>query len=250
MPCVQTCRPEQPVQEHPAYMGQPSAAFANMADVQLLVEGRHLPVHSMILGANSTVFAEMFNEAVAQQADSRHHPEVPLPWDSLKDVSTALHYLYKGCTVWLASSLVISDPEDAVSLAKFAHKYEIEPLLQACQEHLVKNLKQYITGADKSLSCGAVMAHLIDVAETCEMRELLAHCELFMIKSDNSNLWSDQAMLSEQVSRQSLLRMLRALQAFRCDVVATKSGSMYYSGSSRSADHDVSVKQLMSWNRL
>ncbi|KAL3135629.1 BTB/POZ domain-containing protein 9, variant 2 [Trebouxia sp. C0009 RCD-2024] len=221
----------QPVQGHPQYMAQLSAAFANMADVKLLVEGQPLPAHSMILAANSKVFAEMFTKATAQQPDSSQQLEVPLPGDTLKDVSTALDYLYKGCTVWLATTLVIHVPEDAVSLAKFAHKYGVEPLLQACQDHLVKNLKQYIAGADKSVPTGTVMAHLIDVAETCEMRELLAHCELFMIKSNNSNLWTDHAMVSDQMSRHSLLRMLRALQAFRCDVEATKSGSMYYSGS-------------------
>ncbi|KAL3158793.1 BTB/POZ domain-containing protein 9 [Trebouxia sp. C0010 RCD-2024] len=217
-----------------------------MADVKLVVEGEHLPVHSMILGANSKVFAAMFNKATAEQPDSCHLLEVPLPGDSLRDVSTALRYMYKGCTVWLSSALVISGPDDAMSLAKFAHKYGIEPLLQACEDKLVEVLKR----SDKCLSNASTMVNLIDLAETCKTRELLAHCELFMIKSNNSNLWTDHATLSDQVSRLSLLRMLRALQAFRCDVEATNSGSMYYSGLNRSADHDVSVKQLMSWNKM
>lgn len=208
--CVQTCRREQPVQERFAYMGQPSPAFAKMADVMLVVEGRHLPVHSMILGANSNVFAEIFNKAIAQQPDSWHLLEVPLVGDSLSDVTTALSYLYQGCTVWLASTLVISTLEDAVSLARFAHKYGIEHLLQACQQHLVRILKLHIAGSDKSLSQSSDMAHLTDLAETCEMHELLAHCELVMIKSTDCNLWTDDAMLSEKVSRHSLLRMLRA----------------------------------------
>ena len=95
----------QPVQQHPPYMAQLSAAFANMANVKLLVEGQPLPAHSMILAANSKVFAEMFTKATAQQSDSNQKLEVPLPGDSLKDVSTALDYLYKGCTVWLATTL-------------------------------------------------------------------------------------------------------------------------------------------------
>lgn len=61
-------------------------------------------------------------------------------------------------------------------------------------------------------SCNAIV-QLTDLAETCSMRELLAHCELLMIKDKASDLWTDPAMLSNAVSRHSLLRMLRACQA-------------------------------------
>ena len=151
----------------------------------------------------------MFSEATAQQPDSKRPlTRVPLPGDILEAVPTALHYLYKGCTVWLASTLVISKIEEAVSLAKFAHKYEIEPLLQACQQYLVQELKTV-----QSNNAGHEAIQLADLAETCDMRELLGHCEFVMISSQDSNLWTDLAMLSDQVSRRSLLRMLRAFQS-------------------------------------
>ena len=82
-------------------------------------------MHSQILAVNSQVFAEMFSVAKGQQQDSSGRLEVPLPGDTYKDVSTALHYLYNGCTVWLASNLEISGAEDATSLARFAHNMRL-----------------------------------------------------------------------------------------------------------------------------
>lgn len=199
---------------HPEYMGQSTEAFASLADALLIVEGKKLPVHSTILAANSNVFAEMFVEATERHPISKHLLEVPLPGDSLKDVSTALQYLYKGCTVWLGGALVISGPDDAMSLAKFAHKYGIEPLLQACENSLVAAVGQISRGSrafeQESLGTIELMARVTDLAETCGMKELLGHCEFFMITSGDKSLWAHPALLSDQVSRHSLLTMLRA----------------------------------------
>ena len=137
-----------PALVHPEYMSKPTVAFASLADALLIVEGQKMPVHSTILAANSDVFAQMFVEATEQHPIFKHLMEVPLPGDSLKDVFTTLHYLYKGCTIWLASALEISGPEDAMSLAKFAHKYGIEPVLQACQEYLVAAVEHMSRAAD------------------------------------------------------------------------------------------------------
>ena len=136
----------------------------------------------------------------------------------LKDVHTALLYLYKGCTVWLASTLEVSGLWDAVSLARFAHKYEVEPLLQACEEYLVQTLQTMGRDGKDTVCVKArknidTLAILIDLAETCSMRKLLAHCELLMITIEDADLWTHPAMLSDAVSRHSLLRMLRAFQA-------------------------------------
>ena len=210
--------PVQPAGSKYSHMGRQPSVFAELADTCLIVGGTKLHVHSAILAANSKVFAEMFSEAKGQQQDFKHQLEVPLPGDVLGDVRTALQYLYKGCTVWLASTLEMSDPWDAVSLAKFAHKYEIEPLLQACEEYLVHTL-QFMGSDGKDSICFETghmieaMAIFIDLAETCSMRKLLAHCELLMIKAEDGDLWTHPAMLSDAVSKHSLLRMLRAFQA-------------------------------------
>lgn len=71
-----------------------SSAFAELADVDLVFEGTsRIAVHSQILAVNSKVFAEMFSELKlkGQQQDSGGLLEVPLPGDTYKEVSTALH---------------------------------------------------------------------------------------------------------------------------------------------------------------
>ena len=132
--------------------------------------------------------------------------------DKAKDVCTALQYLYQGCTVSIASALVIAAPRDAESLARFAHKYDIRPLLNPCEEFLVQQMQTTLSegiGAINTgraleddvkrsglLSSSAAVTHIVDLAETCGMNVLLAHCELFMMRSDDTSLWTDPAMLS------------------------------------------------------
>ena len=237
-----------------SHMGRQPSVFAELADTCLVVQGTKLSVHSAILAANSKVFAEMFCEAKGQQRDFAHQLEVPLPGDTLRDVRTALEYLYKGCTIWLAGDLEISGLRDATSLAAFAHKYEIEPLLQACEEYLVHRLQTMGSDSNNIIYFEAsshidAMAQMIDLAETCNMRKLLAHCELLMIKVTDGNLWTQPAMLSNAVSRHSLLRMLRAFQAG-----LNQGGSITkYTGQrqkNKPDAQDSAIATLMTWNQL
>ncbi|KAL3158794.1 hypothetical protein ABBQ32_011521 [Trebouxia sp. C0010 RCD-2024] len=191
-----------------------TVAFASLADAHLVIEGIRLPVHSTILAANSDILAQIFAEATAQHPTQRQL-EVPLPGDSLRDVSTALRYFYKGCTVWLANALEISEALNTISLAKFAHKYGIEPLLQACQDSLIiaVQLNPESAGSETlRTQYWTIMAQVVDVAETCGMWKRLAHCEFCIIANEHSDFWTHPAMLSDQVSKHSLLRMLRSFK--------------------------------------
>lgn len=44
------------------------------------------------------------------------------------------------------------------------------------------------------------------------MEELLAHCELFMLKLQDRNFWQHPALMSDRISKQCLLRLLRGAQ--------------------------------------
>ena len=224
-----------------SHMGHQPSVFVELADANLVVEGRQLIVHSAIVAANSKVFAEIFGEANGKQQDFSHQLEVPLPGDTFRDVHTALEYLYKRCTVCLASELEISGFTDAISLAKFAHKYEIEPIVQACEAYLTQRLKGSDNNKIPSNNVDA-MAQIIDLAETCNMRILLAHCELSMIKVEDSNLWTHPAMLSNAVSRHSLLRMLRAFQEGLHQPI-------FNTRQFQSRAYDIAVAKLMIWNK-
>lgn len=242
-----------------SHMGHQPSAFVELADTSLVVEGTQLSVHSAILAANSRVFAEMFSEAKGQQQYLTQQLEVQLPGDTFIDVYTALEYLYKGCTIWLASDFKISGFSDAMSLAKFAHKYEIVPLLQACEAYLVQRLQNMafdVIGIQLSPACSNIdaIARIIDLAETCNMKKLLAHCEFVMIKTGDRDLWSHPAMLSDAVSRHSLLRMLRAFQAgLNQEVIRPQTGwgeSQRRVTEENQHRKDTAIATLMAWNEL
>lgn len=243
------------------------AAFADMSDAILLVDGAKFPVHKAILAANSAVFAELFVTASAQQSYSLL--EVSLPGNTIWDVYTALKYLYKGCTLCTSSSPEIKSTDDAKALVLFAHKYGIQNLLDACECYLVELAKGDMSD-DGPVLClftnNNAIASWTELAGTCELDKLLADCELSMIKDMDLTLWCDLAMTSGKISRSSLFRMLRASQLF---IHNSKGGQAKYKGSQRervspgiyqprtftqclsaaAPDHHVDIATLMQWKR-
>ena len=179
--------------------GQNSADFQGLTDATLIVEKQQLPVHKAILAANSSTFGKMFRACPGEERCSVVRLD-----DSLLDVCTTLKYLYDGCTVHSASKL--KSIEDAYCVTKFAHKYDMKALLKQCEAYLVKQAA--IPGTLFSQPGATVRWTLL--AEKCEMRRLLAHCELCMAKKTDDSFWTDPAEKAMQLSSDSLLRMVRA----------------------------------------
>lgn len=179
-------------------------------DVILTAEGQEFPAHQFVLGVNSAVFAEFLSQARSSSSHPVDQLRIPLVDDAAKDVCTALTYFYRGCAVMSPSKPDLKSTEDAISLAKFAHKYDVTDLVRECESYLVAKA-QINSGSAMFTNVPATMS-LLFLAETCRMDELLAHCELFMIKSQDKNFWQNPALLSEGVSRQCLLRLLRGAQ--------------------------------------
>lgn len=179
-------------------------------DVILTAEGQEFPAHQFVLGVNSAVFAEFLSQARSSSSHSVDQLRIPLVDDAAKDVCTALTYFYRGCAVMSPSKPDLKSTEDAISLARFAHKYDVTDLVRECESYLVAKA-QVNSGSAMFTSVPATLSMLI-LAESCHMDELLAHCELFMIKSQDKNFWQNPALLSEGISRQCLLRLLRGAQ--------------------------------------
>lgn len=97
----------------------------------------------------------------------------------------------------------------AISLARFAHKYAVTALIAECESFLVK--AHTLNGAALFTTPEAVVSLLL-LAESCCMETLLAHCELFMIKQSDSSFWQHPALMSQRISRQCLLKLLRGAQ--------------------------------------
>lgn len=180
------------------------------ADVLLVAENEEFPAHSFLLAVNSVIFAEILSEARSSTNDPLQQLRLPLTDDSAKDVRIALTYFYMRCAVMSSSRLELQSVDDAISLARFAHKYAVTPLAAECESFLVVNA-QTLNGAALFTTPEAVVSLLL-LAESCCMETLLAHCELFMIKQSDSSFWQHPAFMSQRISQQCLLRLLRGAQ--------------------------------------
>lgn len=243
------------------YMEGLPESVASLTDAILKVDGTDLPVHRAILAINSPVFADLFAYALSRGSRGSRL-EIPLVGDEVPDVRTALEYLYKGCTICSSSALHFKSSDDAKSLVKFAHKYNIRSLVEACETYLVGCLQQ--TRHHDMFTSTEAMVEWTALAEECELNSFLAHCELFMMNDRDRNKWSHPAMTSDHISRRCLLRMLRGLQ------LQQKKSDDFINGlydklvqdpqaeqvqkalgciPDTRPDHSVSIAKLMDWNK-
>lgn len=253
------------------YMEGLPESVAALTDTILKVDGTDLPVHRAILAVNSPVFADLFAYALSRGSRSSRL-EIPLVGDEVLDVRTALEYLYKGCTVCSSSELHPKSSDDAKSLVKFAHKYNIRSLVQACETYLLACLHQ--RGPSDFFTSAEAIVEWTALAEECELATFLAHCELCMMhdRDRSKPLWSHPAMTSDHISRRCLLRMLRGLQLQQRkseDFITGLYDSMVQDSQAQSQteaqteqvqkalgcipdtrpDHSVSIAKLMDWNK-
>ena len=236
-------------------------SVAALSDTILKVDGTNLPVHRAILAINSPVFADLFAYALSRGSKTSRL-EIPLVRDEVLDVRKALEYLYKGCTICSSSELHLKSRDDAKSLVKFAHKYNIKSLVEACETYLVGCLQQ--TGQQNFFTSTEAIVEWTALAEECELHTFLAHCEFFMINDRDRNRWSHPSMASDHISRRCLLRMLRGLQLQQRksddfingfydklvgDPQAEEIHKTFGCIPDSRPDHSVSVAKLMDWNK-
>ena len=197
--------------EEQYFQGLPEQ-FARLADVTLVAEGVELRVHQAILAANSPFFGDIFLSALeGKQESSGSRLRCPLPGDKLDDVVTLLRYCYQCCTLFSSSKPCLGSAKDACSLARFAHKYDMQALLRECEAFLTVKAKAVET-SNNTLDITSIL-EWASLADGCGMTDLLAHCELIMAKTWGTSLWQDSRLTeADSISRSCLLRVLRAAQ--------------------------------------
>ena len=219
------------------YMDGVSAAFMDMADTVLIVNGVRLPIHRAILAASSKVFAEVFAATMTDKATCKL--EVPLTGDKLEDVRTSLKYLYKGCKVSRAGfgSLNIQSLGNAQSLVRFAHKYSMDDWLLGTEDYLMDlalvDASAAAVGPEVNklfTSTEAIIGWTV-LAEECGLARFGACCEFFMVNSRDTMLWQHPAFLSANISRECTMRLLCSLQAYKnCSTSCLKAEDLRRSG--------------------
>lgn len=233
----------------PTYMSCLPESFQMMADVLLIVKDVGLPAHKAILAANSTVFAELFSSPESAGSSTKENgpqalPQVPLVGENIHDVKITLTYLYKSC-VFSTDATPVNSPEDAKALIKVAHKFGMQSMLDASEAYLIPQVRAVDEDSKFILMTNnEALVSWTALAEECGLSKLLAHCEDFMIRDDDESLWHDKALLDDRVSRNSLLRILRALQKSKA-----QAGRLGRIGCRVSSDIQPEISALMLWQK-
>ena len=187
--------------------------FALLADAFLEVEGMKMPVHKAILSAASSVFADLFL-AVASASETDLPPAkpcIPMIGHSAIDVQMALQFLYERVGADHANdtpSKWLWHVEESRPILQFAHKYNMQNVLKECDHYLTEKA-QHFDGQTFFSDFERTVAWAT-LADQCDLSYLLAHAELFMVKTADNTFWTSAA--ARELNPGCLLRMLQAAQ--------------------------------------
>ena len=123
------------------------------SDVVLVVEEERLHVHRAVLAMWSPVFDKMFTSEF-QEKDKN---ELPLPGKTSSEVKELLVMIYPS-----AAEKQITE-ENCYFLVKLAHEYQMDAIVQRCEDFIVEKLK--------TKPKGGVVADLV-FAQTCKLDKL------------------------------------------------------------------------------
>ncbi len=186
--------------------------FALLADAHLVVEGQLLPIHKSLLAAGSPVFSDWF--LLSAKADSSIDEDCyPMPGHTVADICASLKFLYQRTAVQSAetpSKDLWKSVADAGPIIRFAHKFNMQTILQECDTCLSQKAgeadgKLIFKENDTAVAWAAL-------AEECGLSTLLANAELFMVKSADPKFWQSPVFAKHKLSSSCMLRMLQAAQ--------------------------------------
>ena len=127
-----------------AYLGNVSGHLLPAVDVACVIDQDVLPAHSYVLMAASPVFAELVAAYFARVIKGDHQPEVmtvSLPDTTAEAVKVALQYLYEQCS-FKGKEPEIAALGQAKVLASFAHKWNVQAMLEAADVFIQKTLAE------------------------------------------------------------------------------------------------------------
>ena len=108
---------------------------------------------------------------------------------------------------------------DARPIIQFAHKFDMQTILQECDTCLSQKAgdadgKVIFQDNDTAVAWAAL-------AEECGLSTLLANAELFMVKNADPEFWQSPVFATHKLSSTCMLRMLRAAQQYMISWSAT-----------------------------
>lgn len=214
-------------QEHPYLQTVPKALWDTL-DLALVVEGKSLPVHALIVASQSKVLREAVLNCpdASKSGRSSSQRQLPLPGDEISDVVGTLTYLYRR--TFAQQPVKLCSVLEAVRVARFAHKYHCENLAREADAHLsceaalpTSQLKQGpLLASPKQPGASSFVGTLVnlgswdaldflDMAQQLGLPRFSAHCEHWLI-SQQQVFESEQARLAN-LQPACLARLARGL---------------------------------------
>lgn len=168
------------------YLSRLSKQMLSGIDMACVAEGKIFPVHSYVIMSASPVFSDVIASHFSAVIDGSSQSAVlQMPLDTQeKTARKALQHLYARCAFDAATPHGIADAHEAETLAMFAHKYNIQPMLEDADSFILKSISK----KDKSLPEGEPAVKGAEgiigwaaVADRLSMTKTLKHCEAWLV---------------------------------------------------------------------
>ncbi|DBB15733.1 TPA: hypothetical protein ACH3X3_003940 [Trebouxia sp. C0006] len=171
------------------YLSHVSEQMRAAVDMACVVEGMILPVHSYVLMSASPVLSDIIAShfsGVIQGSSQSAVLSIPLIGTKEQTAKEALQYVYTRCVFKASSPQKITSTQEAERLANFAHKYNIQSMLEdadaVIHKMLLAGFKLYNTlkVKDKVEDAEAII-DWAELADEVSLTKSLEHCEAWLV---------------------------------------------------------------------
>jgi len=171
------------------YLSHVSEQMRAAVDMACVVEGKPLPVHSYVLMSASPVLSDVIAShfsGVIQGSSQSAVLSVPLIDTKEQTAKEALQYIYTRCVFKASSPQKITTPQEGERLASFAHKYNIQSMLEDADVVIYKMLssgfKLYeVLKKEDAVKDAEVIIDWAAFADKVSLIKSLEHCEAWLV---------------------------------------------------------------------
>ena len=205
-----------------SYLQNLPEQMVSTVDTALTVEDATYPVHSFVLMSASPIFAGMVAAHYAEKTSGKTAAvlTIPLLGSQKRGTQSALQFMYQQSLLCKDKVLPVLDKlEEAEYLVEFAHKWNIQLLLQAGDKILCKQISRQChldtssrfgtTNSEKAI----IVIQTAVKAESMSLPRTLAFCEKWLVRKFSSN--PDVHTQLYMICQQSMLRVMTGLASLK-----------------------------------
>lgn len=201
-----------------SYLQNLPEQMVSTVDTALTVEDAIYPVHSFVLMSASPIFADMVAAHYAEKTSGKTAAvlTIPLLGSQKRGTQSALQFMYQQSLLRKDKVRPVFDKlEEAEYFVEFAHKWNIQLLLQAGDKILCKQISWHCASQSSPMFGSSNSEKAISVikwavrAESMGLPRSLAFCEKWLVQQFNSI--TDVHTQLFTLCQQSMLRVMNGL---------------------------------------